>query len=75
VSEHVSLRLALLDKQIVDRERLPIGRVDDLELVLSGSGEAPQTEAILRSPTGSPLFGSQCLQAVSLHTSARLPMG
>ncbi len=56
MSEHVSLRLALLDKQIVDRERLPIGRVDDLELVLPGSGGAPQTEAIL---TGAQALGDR----------------
>jgi len=42
VSEHVSLRLALLDKQIVDRERLPIGRVDDLELVLPAAVRRPR---------------------------------
>jgi hypothetical protein len=34
LSKHVSLRIALLDKQIVDADQRPFGRVDDLELEL-----------------------------------------
>ena len=55
MSEHVSLRLALLDKQIVDRERLPIGRVDDLEL-RPGPDGAPEVAAIL---TGAQALGER----------------
>ncbi len=47
MSKHVSVRMSLLDKQIVDSDRLPIGRVDDVELSASGEGEAPSVGMIL----------------------------
>jgi hypothetical protein len=56
VSEHMSVRLALLDKQIVDCERLPIGRVDDLEFTFAEAGEALALEAIL---TGAQALGER----------------
>ncbi len=56
MSEHVSVRLGLLDKQIVDCERLAIGRVDDLELSLRAGGEGPEVEAIL---TGAQALGER----------------
>jgi hypothetical protein len=34
MNEYVSARIALLDNQLVDAGRRPIGRVDDLELAL-----------------------------------------
>lgn len=34
MNEHVSARIALLDNQLVDADRRPIGRVDDVELSL-----------------------------------------
>ena len=56
MSEHVSVRIGLLDKQIVDCERLPIGRVDDLELSAPADGDAPRVEAIL---TGAQALGER----------------
>lgn len=38
MTSSVSVRMSLLDAQVVDAERLPIGRVDDLELEV-GEGE------------------------------------
>ena len=32
MSEELSLRMSLMDKQIIDADDLPIGRVDDVEL-------------------------------------------
>lgn len=46
-SERMSLRLDLLDRQIVDTDRTPIGRVDDLELEPSGPGGRPQVATLL----------------------------
>ena len=34
MNEHVSARIALLDNQLVDADRRPIGRIDDVELSL-----------------------------------------
>ena len=34
MNEHLSARIALLDNQLVDVDRRPIGRVDDVELSL-----------------------------------------
>jgi hypothetical protein len=42
-----SARIALLDKQIVDCDRLPIGRVDDAELAFPDDGGPPRIEALL----------------------------
>lgn len=56
MSDHVSVRMGLLDKQIVDCERLPIGRVDDLELSAPDDGGAPKVEAIL---TGAQALGER----------------
>lgn len=51
----VSARIALLDEQVVDCHRLPICRVDDLELELDGEG-ALRITAIL---TGSEALGAR----------------
>jgi hypothetical protein len=45
MSHEVSARIVLLDDQIVDCHRLPIGRVDDLEIEV-GDGE-PRVTAML----------------------------
>lgn len=50
----VSVRIDLLDNQLVDCHRLPIGRVDDLEIEL-GEGP-PRVTAIL---TGSEALGKR----------------
>jgi hypothetical protein len=52
MSRGISLRVALLDNQIVDRDRLPIGRVDDVEIEV-GEG-LPRVTAVL---TGSEALG------------------
>ncbi len=46
MSRSVSLRIALLDNQVVDRHRLPIGRVDDLEVEV-GDGRPRVTEIVI----------------------------
>ena len=56
MSDHVSVRISLLDKQIVDCERLAIGRVDDLELSLPAEDEPPRVQAIL---TGAEALGER----------------
>lgn len=56
MSEELSARIALLDMQIVDCERLPIGRVDDLELERPGHGSKPRVVAVL---TGSEALGDR----------------
>lgn len=38
MKREISARLALLDNQIVDCHRLPLGRVDDLEIELGDGG-------------------------------------
>jgi hypothetical protein len=53
---HFSARIALLDKQLVDSDRLPVGRVDDVELVVSADGDAPHVEALL---TGAQALGQR----------------
>ncbi|MBD0338982.1 MAG: hypothetical protein ICV67_06835 [Thermoleophilia bacterium] len=55
MSRHVSVRHGLLDKQIVDRDRLPVGRVDDLELAVE-DGAVVGVEAIL---TGAQALGER----------------
>lgn len=56
MSEKVSARIALMDKQIIDRDRLPIGRVDDLEFDVPRDGSRPQVKAVL---TGSQVLGDR----------------
>ena len=55
----ISARIALLDKQIVDCDHLPVGRVDDAELVFADDGGPPRIEALLvgAEPLGDPLGG------------------
>lgn len=59
-SGHVSLRIALLDKQLVDSDDLPFGRVDDVEIALSGAGKRPLVSALLTGaePLGQRLGGT-----------------
>lgn len=45
MSEELSLRLDLLDRQVVDADKVPIGRVDDL-LLCTDDGDGPFVEAI-----------------------------
>jgi hypothetical protein len=54
MSRSISLRIALLDNQVVDANRLPIGRVDDLEIEVAGG--RPRVTAIV---TGSEALGSR----------------
>jgi hypothetical protein len=56
VNEHLSARIALLDAQIVDCDRLPVGRVDDLEVRFPGVGQTPELGPIL---TGSQALGER----------------
>jgi hypothetical protein len=68
-----SVRIALLDNQIVDCHRLPIGRVDDLEIEVEGG--PPRVTAIL---SGSQALGERldgAVGAVMAGASARLRPG
>lgn len=56
MSRELSARISILDNQVVDCDDLPIGRVDDLELVVSERGAAPRVEAML---TGSQALGER----------------
>lgn len=56
MSGHLSLRIGLLDMQVVDSNRLPIGRVDDLELELPAGGARPRVVALL---TGAQALGER----------------
>jgi hypothetical protein len=70
VSGAVSARIVLLDNQIVDRNRLPIGRVDDLEIEVGGG--KPRVTAML---VGSEALGERVgglLGQVMAAVSARL---
>lgn len=54
MSRSISLRIALLDNEVVDRNRLPIGRIDDLEIEVEGG--QPRVTAIV---TGSEALGGR----------------
>ncbi len=54
MSRHVSVRIALLDKQILDADDRPIGRVDDVEIADAARGAAPRVTALL---TGAEALG------------------
>jgi hypothetical protein len=56
VKDHLSARLTLLDAQITDCDRLPIGRVDDLELCFPADGDPPHVARVL---TGSQALGER----------------
>ncbi|MDP9401642.1 MAG: hypothetical protein M3P39_12020 [Actinomycetota bacterium] len=56
MKRHVSLRIALLDNQIVDADRLPVGRVDDIEISVPARGERPELAALL---TGAQALGER----------------
>ncbi len=55
MSEELSLRIDLLDRQLLDADDRPFGRVDDARLELPTDG-APQLEAIL---TGAEALGQR----------------
>ena len=52
----MSLRMTLLDKQLVDADRLPIGRIDDMEIELPAEGGRPRVTALL---TGAQALGER----------------
>ena len=54
MSDHVSVRMTLLDGQLLDAEDRPVGRVDDLELEPGSPGRPPRVTAIL---TGAEALG------------------
>lgn len=70
MSREISLRIALLDNQVVDCNRLPLGRVDDLEVEVEDG--SPRVTAIL---TGSEALGDRLgglLGRAMAATSSRL---
>lgn len=56
MTREYSLRMDLLDEQLVDCEELPVGRVDDLEINTAGEGEAPTVDAVF---TGLEAYGER----------------
>jgi hypothetical protein len=71
----ISARIALLDKQIVDSDQLPIGRVDDAEIELPNDGGPPRVAALL---VGAEALGDRLGGAtgrVMAATAARLRHG
>ena len=71
MSKQLSLRLDLLDRQIVDADELPVGRVDDVVLDVS-DGHAPRIVALL---TGAQALGERLghgLGRLMARTAARL---
>lgn len=56
MSRDLSLRHDLLDRQIVDADEVPIGRVVDVEIASGISREAPSVSALL---TGSQALGQR----------------
>ncbi len=56
MSRDFSLRHDLLDQQIVDCDRIPLGRVTDVELRDAGPRKAPEIKSIL---TGSEALGQR----------------
>ena len=80
-----SLRFSLLDLQIVDRDDLPVCRVDDLELQLPTRGGSPVVTAVLTGAqalgerlggaTGTVLSGPAArLRRTTEEGPARIPM-
>ena len=74
VRASISARIALMDKQIVDRDRLPIGRVDDAELQLPDDGGPPYITALrigaqaLGERLGGSVGGTMAAAAARLRT-------
>jgi hypothetical protein len=75
MSREFGARFTLLDAQILDADDLPIGRVDDVELVVPESGGPPRVAALL---TGMEALGPRlggALGQVMAATAARLRAG
>ena len=47
MTRHIEAGLDLLDRQILDSEGTPVGKVDDLELNVRGKGDPPEVVALL----------------------------
>lgn len=56
MSDHVSVWLDLIDHQIVDSEKRPFARIEDLELAVTRGGSAPTAESLL---VGAQAFGER----------------
>lgn len=56
MTRRYSLRLDLLDEQLLDIDELPFGRIDDLEVTLHEAGRAPTIETLT---TGLQSFGER----------------
>ena len=50
MTRHLDAGLDLLDRQILDSEGTPVGKVDDLELSLGPDGRPPEVVALLVGP-------------------------
>ncbi len=50
MARYMDAGLELLDRQVMDRDGRPVGKVDDLELATPGGGAPPVLEALLIGP-------------------------
>lgn len=72
MSDHISVWLDLIDHQIVDSERRPFARIEDLELDVASGDPAPAVESLL---VGAQAFGERFGGTVgrwTARTAARL---
>lgn len=64
--------LDLLDRQVLDRDGAPVGKVDDVELEVPGDGGPPQVVALLLGPLAwGPRLGGPAGRAIA-GVAARL---
>jgi hypothetical protein len=74
MSRSVSARIVLLDNQIVDSDRLPIGRVDDLEIEVDG-GEPRVTAMLVGSEALGQRIGGLIGRAMTAVSARLSPPG
>lgn len=74
MSRSISARIVLLDNQIVDRDRLPIGRVDDLEIEVD-EGEPRITAMLVGSEALGQRVGGLLGRAMTAVSARLRPRG
>lgn len=73
MSTHVSMRFALLDNQVIDADDLPIGRIDDLEIDVTG-GDPKVTKILMGAQALGERLGG-CTGRLMAATAARARAG
>ena len=69
--KHLSLRLDLLDQQLIDAEERPVGRVDEIELEVDDHGVLVVTHVRMGAAALGPRVGGW-IGALMRRTSTRL---